>query len=195
MGREKVKFIRSGCPCLLIEIKVWSIPMWWKRCTLDLTSQSEFVFLSVKMSLVWSMLWNVIIKYACKLNGYKSILEEHPKHITCLQSYQDCIEHLFADQIYNFGWVNVWFHISEFLYSRIPIYDKEPFHEAVCKWFYVFEKKNVLITIVRRHEKRMGAIQSSLKLVRFKSDPLAAFSFAALGTKKQQEGQIWIGLR
>ena len=32
-------------------------------------------------------------------------------------------------------------------------------------------------------------------LVRFKSDPLAAFSFrAALGTKKQQEGQIWIGL-
>ena len=38
-------------------------------------------------------------------------------------------------------------------------------------------------------------------LVRFKSDPLAAFSFwaqrgtlAVLGTKTQQEGQIWIGL-
>ena len=166
MGREKVKFIRSGCPCLLIEIRVWSIPMWWKRCTLDLTIQSEFVFLSVKMSLVWSMLWNVIIKYACKLNGYKSILGEHPKHITCLQSYQDCIEHLFDDQIYNFGWVKVWFHISEFLYSRIPIYDKEPFHEAVCKWFYVFEKKNVQGTVSIRKTVLPGVAIPMLKIRR-----------------------------
>ena len=46
-----------------------------------------------------------------------------------------------------------------------------------------------------------ATIRITDNLVRFKSDPLAAFSFraqrgslAALGTKKQQEGQIWIGL-
>ena len=35
----------------------------------------------------------------------------------------------------------------------------------------------------------------TIDVVRFKSDPLAASSFlAALAMKKQQEGQIWIGL-
>ena len=87
------------------------------------------------------MLSNVISISTYELNGYYNVLEEQSKQIASLQSYKACMDHMFTDQIYNFGWVKVWFHISKCVYSKIPVYEKEPFHEAVCEWFSVFEDK------------------------------------------------------
>ena len=89
--------------------------------------------------------------------------------------------------------VRVW-HMSFFWHaSKVSKRPQCKVLENVWTWRHQMETFSALLTIYARN--------SPVPVIGFKSDPLAAFSFQAqrgprcARTKKQQEGQIWIGLR
>ena len=71
-------------------------------CISDGTSTSTATVTGMELNVMWFSRSN-----QARISGW------HSKQITSLQSYQACIEHIFADQVYNFWWVEVWFHVRK----------------------------------------------------------------------------------
>ena len=51
------------------------------------------------------------------------------------------MQYMFADDIFNVGRVKVWFHVSRYVYKRLPVQERERCHELVLEWFSVFERQ------------------------------------------------------
>ena len=95
-------------------------------------SSRHLAFQTVRMGLWWS---------SSKMNGYETVLEMYSKQLTSLSSYTLCTEDLFSDQIYNFGWIQVCFFVTQQVYPRLPKHEQQQCHEAVCLWFAKFKQK------------------------------------------------------
>ena len=100
------------CTCTTASFSIWLTP--------------------VNMGILWSR---------SQLNGYEAVLEMHSKQITSLSSYKLCIDHLFSDEIYNIGRIQVWFFVSQQVYPRLSNNEQLECHEAVCLWFAKFKQK------------------------------------------------------
>ena len=75
------------------------------------------------------------------MNGYENVLETLSEQINSIESYRLTMQYMFADDIFNIGRVKVWFHVSRYVYKRLPVQERERCHELVLEWFPVFERQ------------------------------------------------------
>ena len=76
-----------------------------------------------------------------KLNGYETALERKSQQLTFAKSYQLAMQAMFSDEIFNRGRIEVWFYVSQNVYKRLPMREREQCHELVLEWFSLFEIK------------------------------------------------------
>ena len=75
------------------------------------------------------------------MNGYENFLEMCAEQINSVESYRLMMQHMFADGVFNRGRIEVWFYVTQNVYERLPVHERERCHELVLEWFSVFEKK------------------------------------------------------
>ena len=80
-------------------------------------------------------------QWCSDMNGYENVLETLSEQINSIESYRLMMQYMFADDIFNIGRVKVWFHVSRYVYKRLPVQERERCHELVLEWFSVFERQ------------------------------------------------------
>ena len=53
------------------------------------------------------------------LNGYENILEKLSEQIDSVESYRLTMEHMFADDVFSRGRIEVWFYVTQNVYKSL----------------------------------------------------------------------------